>query len=194
MYETWIYDIKTSKWHPQITTGEIPLGRRQSCFFMIPALDLSSFQIYTFSGTTQQEQVTLLDLYVLTVPGFIWKKISLADAGYPDTYPMNAHQCSSHQSGRQMLIVPGKMNTNRNTTSSYLCNNGTGIKVFDTLEWKFRTDFDPTLTDLGVPKPIVDLIGGTTSGGANITTPKGGWQDNSLEAIFKRRNEYVWRR
>jgi len=188
----WIYDIKTSKWHAQITTGEIPVGRRQSCFFMVPAPDLSSYQIYTFSGTLQHEVVTLLDLYVLTVPGFIWKKISLTDAGYPDGYPMNAHQCSPHQDGRQMLIVPGNMNGSTTTTAfTFLCNNGTGIKVFDTLEWKFKSNFDPTLTALGVPKSIVDLIGGTSSGGANVTTPKGGWQENSLGPIFKRRNEPI---
>jgi len=156
----WIYDIKTSTWHAQIATGEIPVGRRQSCFFMVPAPDLSSYQIYTFSGTLQHEVVTLLDLYALTVPGFIWKKISLTDAGYPDTYPMNAHQCSLHQHGRRILIVPGNMNASTTTTAfTFLCNNGTGIKVFDTHEWKFKSDFDPTITVLGVPKPIVDLIG-----------------------------------
>jgi len=192
METIWIYDIKTSTWHAQITTGETPVGRRQSCFFMVPAPDLSSYQIYTFSGTIEQEPATLLDLYVLTVPGFMWKRIPLKDAGYPDTYPMNTHQCSPHNNGRQILIVPGNMNTSRNTTVfAFLCNNGTGIKVFDTLEWKFKSDFDPTLTALGVPKPIVDLIGGTTSGGANVTIPKGGWQDSSLDPIFKKRNAPV---
>lgn len=196
METIWIYDIKTSKWHQQITTGEIPVGRRQSCFFMVPAPDLSSFQIYTFSGTTftqtQQEPVTILDLYVLTVPGFIWTKISLTDAGYPDTYPMNTHQCSPHRDGRQIFIVPGSMNANRNTTNfAFLCNSGTGIKVFDTLEWKFRSNFDPTLTTPGVPKPIINLIGGTTTGGANVTAPNVGWQDSSLKAIFETRNEPI---
>jgi len=195
MEKMWIYNIKNSTWYSQITTGEIPVGRRQSCFFMVPAPDLSSYQIYTFSGALQEEPATLLDLYVLTIPGFIWKKISLTDAGYPDTYPMNAHQCSLHQHGRQILIVPGNINANKNTTDTtaftYLCNNGTGIKVFDTLEWKFKSDFDPILTTLGVPKPIVDLIGGTTSGGANVTTPKRGWQHSSLGVIFKSHNEPI---
>jgi len=191
METVWVYDIKSSIWYEQVTTGEIPVGRRQSCFFMVPAPDLSSYQIYTFSGTNAQE-ITLLDLYVLTVPGFIWKKISLTDAEYPDTYPINAHQCSPHKAGRQFLIVPGNMNASRNTTTfTYHCNNGTGIKVFDTLEWKFKPEFDPTLTTLGVPKPVVDLIGGTTSGGATVTAPKGGWQAKSLGTIFERRNEPV---
>ena len=77
------------------------------------------------------------------------------------------------------------------TGFTYLCNKGTGIKIFDTLEWKFKSDFDPTLTTPGVPKPIVDLIGGTISGKANVTAPKEGWQDISLEAIFQRHNEPI---
>ena len=194
MKTIWIYDIKTSTWYEQITTGETPAGRRQSCYFMAPAPDKSSFQIYTFSGVLEgtEDNATVLDLYVLTVPGFIWMKISLTDAGYPDNYPINAHQCSPYQTGRQILIVPGNMDAATNTTKfSYVCNNGTGVKIFDTLEWKFKSNFDPTLNTLGVPKPVADLVGGTTSGGAHVIAPRGGWNDSSLAAIFERRNEPI---
>lgn len=190
MKTIWVYDIATAKWHSQTTTGEIPEGRRQSCFFMVPAPDQSSYQIYIFSGTLATED-TVLDLYVLTVPGFIWTKISLADAGYPDTYGMNAHQCSPHAAGRQMLIVPGNMNASDTAEFQFLCNNGTGIRIFDTQQWKFTNEFDPTKTEIGVPEPILTLIGGTTQGGAKVTQPEAGWQNATLGKIFSKRNEPI---
>ena len=58
----WVYGIKTSAWHEQITTGDIPVGRRHGCYFTVPAPDLSRYQIYTFSGLPAGD-VILLDLY-----------------------------------------------------------------------------------------------------------------------------------
>lgn len=190
----WVYDIASSNWHAQPASGDIPPGRRQSCFFTVPAPDLSSYQIYTFSGTLAQE-VTLFDLYVLTVPGFIWARVPLTSATYP--YPlhgMNAHQCSPHADGRQVLIVPGNINASTPQTApafEYTCNNGTGVRIFDTQTWVFRETFDPTLTELGVPAPIVDLIGGTASGAAKVTTPSAGWQEKALGDIFAKRNKPI---
>lgn len=186
MKTIWVYDVATSQWYSQVATGEIPDGRRQSCFFMVPAPDYSSYQIYTFSGTLGNG-ITVLDLYVLTVPGFIWAKVPLTD--YPDTYPMNAHQCSPHAEGRQMLIVPGNINASDTAEFQLLCNNGTGIKIFDTREWKFLDEFDPSVKEIGVPKPIVDLIGGTTNGEAEVKQPKDGWQDETLGTIFSKRSD-----
>ena len=90
MQEILVYDIKTSVWMMQNATGDIPPGRQNTCTVLVPAPDLSSYQIYVFSGVTNDD-VRILDMYVLTIPMFIWKKIDIPT--YPDTYGIAEMAC-----------------------------------------------------------------------------------------------------
>ncbi|KAF8433607.1 hypothetical protein BGX38DRAFT_1333727 [Terfezia claveryi] len=180
METMWIYNIQNSTWHKQITTGEIPVRRRQSYFFIVPAPDLSNYRIYIFSGTVEQEPATLLDLYVLTVAGFIWKEISLTDAGYPDTYPINTHQCSPHKDGRQTFTVPERVGIPHFTPSSATTASGSKF------DWNGNSN--PILTWLSLPQVSPNQSWFTTSGAEPVS---GGWQDSALNAIFEKRNAPV---
>ena len=194
METIWIYDIASQEWYEQQTSGTIPPGRRATCSVMVPAADLSSYQIYVFSGTLANE-IHLLDLYVLSVPSFIWTKIDVSAAGYPDTLTMSGHECALHAGGRQMLIVPGIRNASLTAGDSpmqWACNSGTAIRVFDTEDWVFRGTFDPTLKEAKVPQPVIKLIGGNGDGGATVKSPKGGWASGTqLETIFAKLNQPI---
>ena len=194
METIWIYDVASKEWYEQPTSGTIPPGRRATCSVMVPAADLSSYQIYVFSGTLANE-IHLLDLYVLSVPSFIWTKIDVSAAGYPDTLTMSAHECALHAGGRQMLIVPGTRNASLTADDypmQWACNLGTAIRVFDTEDWVFRDTFDPTLKEAKVPQPIIKLIGGNGDGGATVKSPKGGWASGKqLETIFAKLNQPI---
>lgn len=84
MNEIWVYDIESSTWMKQETTGALPGPGGNSCTVLVPAPDLSSYQIYVFSGS-------FLDMYVLSIPLFSWTKIQLKN--YPDEFGIAQMTC-----------------------------------------------------------------------------------------------------
>ena len=95
MDQIWVYDIASSQWMQQKATGDIPNGRVRTCSGLVPSPDLSSYQIYVFSGVSIGDSMTL-DMYVLSVPAFVWTKIDLVDYpsqwGIADTACMFTHR------------------------------------------------------------------------------------------------------
>lgn len=91
----YVYNIATSTWIKQSATGDIPPVRTRSCSVMVPAPDFSSYQIYLFSGATEGD-IRILDMYVLSVPTFVWTKIDLVD--YPSEWPIADMACKYYPS------------------------------------------------------------------------------------------------
>jgi len=101
MDEIWVYDIASSSWMKQAATGDIPPVRISSCSVLVPAPDLSSYQLYIFSGVTELG-VFILDMYVLSIPAFIWKKIDLVN--YPNEWGIARMACTLiHRDQRTLL-------------------------------------------------------------------------------------------
>ena len=69
------------------------------------------------------------------------------------------------------------------------CNKGTKVRVFDTYDWEFKSEFDPDNKGSKVPSAIVKLVGGNEAGGATLKKPKAGWDNPALDPIFSIRNE-----
>ena len=90
MDEILVYDIETSTWMKQRATGDIPPPRQNTCSALVPAQDLSSYQIYVFSGVSN-EDVRILDMYVLSVPMFSWTKVEMKN--YPEQYGIADMAC-----------------------------------------------------------------------------------------------------
>ena len=90
MDEILIYNIGSSTWMKQRATGDIPPPRVQTCSKLVPAPDLSSFQIYLFSGQTEGGTL-VLDMYVLSIPAFTWTQIEMK--GYPNEWPIAKMAC-----------------------------------------------------------------------------------------------------
>ena len=74
----------------QKATGTIPTHRTNTCTVLVPAPDLTSYQIYLFSGLTEN-YVFLLDVFVLSIPAFTWVKIEMKN--YPDQYRISSMSC-----------------------------------------------------------------------------------------------------
>lgn len=81
MDEILIYDIETSTWTKEYATGDIPPPRMTTCSVLVPAPDLSSYQVYVFSGVSN---TFILDMYVLSIPAFSWIKVEMKN--YIDQY------------------------------------------------------------------------------------------------------------
>ncbi|KAF8464445.1 hypothetical protein BDZ91DRAFT_729867 [Kalaharituber pfeilii] len=189
MSEIWLYDIETKTWFKQTATGDIPAGRNRMCYAVVPAPDNTSWQIYIFSGLVQERMV--LEMSVLTVPAFVWKKIEIK--GYPDSWGISDMACGLYED-RQLIVVPGERNVSTAANSSmqffHACNIGMGVRVFDTHDWEFKEEFDPDRKGATVPDGIVDLIGGGNQGNSEIKEPvEVGWNDNQLGSIFSIRNK-----
>jgi len=113
------------------------------------------------------------DVFVLTMPSFIWVKIQIPSEGYSRT-----HSCEVV--GSQLLVVggypPGPIETNATCVKEL-------IRIFDlnnigwTSEYKLGTEYR-------TPRAVVDGAGELQF---NSTAPAvvGGWVDDDLQAAFE---------
>ncbi|WYZ42607.1 hypothetical protein EsH8_VI_000306 [Colletotrichum jinshuiense] len=175
-----IFDIATSEWYHQKTTGDKPSVRVNPCAVIASAPDASSFQIYFFGGQNLQpykNQTQYNDMYILTIPSFTWIKV---DEGNGAPSPRAGHTCSMRDG--QMIVVGGYIGQEQRCDSP-------GVYVYDAsnLEWTsgFKAgdhpnDLSPENSVLAgsygykVPGKVQSVIGGNSEGGATATTPAAG--------------------
>ena len=102
-------------------------------------------------GGRGPKNVFLDDLWVLSLPGFVWQKI------YEGSSPRAGHTC--HLVGsRTMITVGGTANTNY---VSPPCDWETkGIGVFEISNMVWGSVYNATQADYVVPTPVIAKIGG----------------------------------
>ncbi|GKT40389.1 Kelch repeat-containing protein [Colletotrichum spaethianum] len=170
-----VFDIATSEWYHQRTTGDRPSVRVNPCAAIASAPDASSFQIYFFGG--QNLQPFYNDMYILSIPAFTWIKV---DAGDGVPAPRAGHTCTMRDG--QIIVAGGYIGEEPKCESQE-------VYVFDasTLQWSsgFKAGDHPA--DLSsensvqagsygykVPGKVQSVIGGNSEGGATATTPAAG--------------------
>ncbi|XXG98951.1 RNAPII degradation factor [Hypoxylon texense] len=176
-----VYDIKTSAWYHQETSGEAPQVRVNPCAVIFSAPDASSFNIYMYGGQNllpYGNQTQYTDIWILTVPSFTWIKVDLSTADEP---PARAgHQCAARDG--QMIVIGGYVGT------QIACDTP-GIYNFDAsnLQWKSSFDAADHPADAHsdnsilagsygykVPDIVQSVVGGSSDGGATATQPASG--------------------
>ncbi|KAI1099386.1 hypothetical protein F4804DRAFT_337297 [Jackrogersella minutella] len=176
-----VYDIKTSTWYHQQTSGEAPQVRVNPCAVIYSAADASSFNIYMYGGQNllpYGNQTQYTDMWILTVPSFTWIKVDMFTSTQP---PARAgHQCAARDS--QMIVIGGYVGTE-------IACDSPGIYNFDAsnLQWKSSFDAADHPADAGsensvlagsygykVPGVVQSVIGGSSDGGATATQPASG--------------------
>ncbi|KAK1755873.1 hypothetical protein QBC47DRAFT_446315 [Echria macrotheca] len=175
-----VYDIANSEWFHQQTSGTPPSVRVNACAVIASAPDASSFNIYLYGGQNLQpyrQQIQYSDMYILSIPAFIWIKVDLSD-GPP---PRAGHTCNLRDG--QIVVVGGYVNATTIPCES------PGIYVFDasSLQWTNRfsaldhpPDLHPENSVLAnsygykVPPEVASIIGGDADGHATATTPYAG--------------------
>ncbi|KAK8189974.1 uncharacterized protein BKA78DRAFT_146639 [Phyllosticta capitalensis] len=196
MSSIWLYDISSGVWYNVTAEGDIPPPRTEFCAGLSAAADDSSFQITIHGGWSQENTIALNDVYVLSIPAFRWIKINAT--GDPDTAEnqyagRHRHHCEVWNDA-QLLVVGGEAYAN-GTSLNDQCN-ATGhppIKVLDTSSYTWTTEFYTNKT-YEVPAAVYNVVGGNSTGGANVTAPQGGWNSTKLESIFDKtiaRDTYV---
>lgn len=175
-----IYDIQTGYWFRQETFGltdGMPYGRSDICTVMVPAKDGSSFNIYMVAGVDSYASfITVEEIWVLTLPTFQWVLVHTRADG------MYGHTC--HAVGENLVIVGG-MQTKPEGGDVNTCATHMPAEIFSLVTQEYTGFFDADGAERAAPVPakVVAAIGGTTDGGAYITTPKV-WSDLYLQYIF----------
>ncbi|KAG9578243.1 kelch repeat protein, partial [Aureobasidium melanogenum] len=101
-----VYDIATSTWYKQATSGPTPKIRVNPCAAVAAAPDGSSYQVHMFGGQNlipAGNQTQYDDLWILTVPSFTWIQVDQSSQSVP---PGRAgHSCQMWDG--QMIVVGG---------------------------------------------------------------------------------------
>ncbi|KAL7771012.1 hypothetical protein CFE70_000952 [Pyrenophora teres f. teres 0-1] len=107
-----VYDIATSTWYKQSTSGKTPDYRVNPCTVVAAAQDGSSHNIYMYAGQDLEpagKQTQRDDMWILSIPSFSWIEVDQG-TGKASMPPARAgHLC---QAWDAQMIVMGGYNTN----------------------------------------------------------------------------------
>lgn len=180
-----VFDIATSSWYRQATSGSPPDVRVNPCAVVASSADGTSTQLYMFGGQNlipQGEQKQYDDMWILSIPSFTWIEVDMSDQSVP---PGRAgHMCAAWNS--QMIVWGGYVGQDLSCDSP-------GIYVFNlsSLSWQneYRAfsdgkdelnrqaaqDDDNSALEgsfgYAVPEKVQEVIGGNAIGSATITEP-----------------------
>ncbi|KAK8205752.1 hypothetical protein IWZ01DRAFT_439688 [Phyllosticta capitalensis] len=181
-----VYDIASSTWYKQATTGTAPKIRVNPCAVVAAAADGSSYNMYMFGGQDLgNDQTQYNDMWILTMPAFAWISVDQTDQSIP--YARAGHTCNIWDG--QMVLVGGYVGDQLSCDSP-------GVYVFNasSLSWatRYTALSDPATNPLSqhpnqagsnvssglegsysylVPSPVIKVVGGNATGGATVTTP-----------------------
>ncbi|KAK2616987.1 hypothetical protein QQS21_000076 [Conoideocrella luteorostrata] len=195
-----VFDATANSWSTQTATGEIPQNRRQFCIDVAWAPDKSSFNIYLWGGLSfpspGAKEFSLDDIFILTLPSFIWVKAYPDHQGNPTTPPKYGHHrssCNMVKSMSQLFVIGG----------TYSETNGCDLAVDAWAQHDFWTGtnqnmgdnktywalYDPNVTSNVVPVDVYSVVGGNKYGSATVMQPKAGFDsgNKALEDLLGRR-------
>ncbi|KAF2152679.1 hypothetical protein K461DRAFT_226782 [Myriangium duriaei CBS 260.36] len=188
-----IYDIASSTWYEQATSGPTPQIRVDPCAVVASAPDGSTQNVYMFGGQSLQpagNQTQYNDMWILTIPSFTWIQVDQSSQSVP--YARAGHSCNIWNA--QMVVVGGYV-------SPTLSSDSPGVFVFDLSKLKWTTTYNslsgegasiqenPLNQQLAqreavgtkaglegsygytVPDVVVSVVGGNGQGGATVTAP-----------------------
>ena len=176
-----IYDIQSERWYEQETSGTNPPQLTQGCTVVASAQDGSSHNIYWYGG---YDGITLTssdnfndDVWVLSVPSFTWTKVKSGDFAHARA----RHRCVKPYPD-QMFVVGG---FTAPVGDAPKCVDGGIVQVFNLSSAQWVKTYDPSVwSEYTVPSIVVDKIGGSGVGGANILAPSKGWSNTTLGSVF----------
>lgn len=180
-----VYDIATSTWYKQSTSGKYPSIRVNPCAVAASAPDGTSTNIYMYGGQDLKEKQTQYgDMWILTIPSFSWIEVDTSEQSVPPARV--GHTC--HMFDGQIVSIGGY------NTAGLSCDSG--VYVFNATDLSWTNTFkaigggDPKTNPQNqqvsqqkdrfglsgsygyqVPEPVQAVIGGGPTGGATVTAP-----------------------
>ena len=148
----------------QTTGGDIPSLRHHFCSAISASSDDSSFQLTIYGGRQPQFNQSSEDIYVLSIPSFLWVKIS--DTGNTERKEgagRSGHTCEIYM-GRQMIVLGGDVDIKGSVQNDRGCQvSYPTIRVLDLSNFTWQRQFSPIYDPYMVPDPVVKVIGGKSA-------------------------------
>ncbi|KAI1189260.1 hypothetical protein F5B17DRAFT_428722 [Nemania serpens] len=165
-------DPVTKEWHTQTTSGTKPPTIESHCSVGVPGPN-GTYEIFLYGGVSDQIRDTSPEVYVLSLPGFVFFK------GPIDAPPRSDHQCAIVGKGqRQMISVGGVDGENRTFTAPTTADPWTyGIGILDLSELRWKDTYDPKADAYDSPTIVKDWY---EAGNLEHTH----WDSEQVEAIF----------
>ena len=148
-------------------TPDIPNGRTEFCLGVSRAPDDSSFQVTLYGGTLENETY-YDDVWVLSVPSFLWIRVQDTDNGELDTNGPSTgrkgHSCAMWEDS-QMIVLGGMYATNAATKPQgqnhlSVCDTSySPIRLLDTSTYSWKSQYTPNNT-YTIPSLVSAVIGG----------------------------------
>ncbi|KAI0974876.1 hypothetical protein F4678DRAFT_421123 [Xylaria arbuscula] len=165
------YDMGTETWHWQYSSGDIPPGRKAFCSVIMQGSNNTS-EIYLYGGADSTTNTTYDDIYVLSLPGFAWFKLSPTQE-----FPRWGHSCAVGGNS-QMLVIGGQSILPDGDQSLYDPDPWPqGIGVFDLQKLDWSDSYQPNSTIYQTPQVIDDWY---RAGGLERVM----WSDPGTKALF----------
>ncbi|KAI1034802.1 hypothetical protein LB504_004425 [Fusarium proliferatum] len=204
--EVFVFDAEGNSWSTQKTTGEIPQNRRQFCVDVAWAPDKSSFNIYLWGGLSVQPPVvnatSFNDIYILTLPSFIWVKAypdHHGNATLPPEYDHYSASCNMVKHMSQFFVIGGTYTDTDACDLAYdawsMHNFWTGTNNNAGNNETYWAIYNPNITENVVPVDVYNVTGGNKKGGAKLAAPKDGFDEGNkpLQDLLGRRPEIAER-
>ncbi|KAI0406867.1 hypothetical protein F4802DRAFT_605995 [Xylaria palmicola] len=169
-------DPVTKQWHTQTTSGKRPPTIESHCSVGVPGPN-GTYEIFLYGGVSDQLRHTSPEVYVLSLPGFVFFQ------GPKTAPPRSDHQCAVVGKGqRQMLSIGGVDGENRTFTAPATADPWPyGIGILDMTELEWTDSYDPDAPDYDSPAEVKQWYGD-----GNLERME--WDSEELEAIFMKKD------
>ncbi|EPS39852.1 hypothetical protein H072_6347 [Dactylellina haptotyla CBS 200.50] len=187
MSEISVYNIASNTWYTQTATGEIPPDRRLFCAGVASGeapwyngTELLVHNIYLYGGASAGEGSGYDDVYILSLPTFVWTKYWPAAGDNTNSHPHHSLSCNVVLNS-QMLIIGGVF-PNNDGCDAVKVSGAHGLNLSGSLSDStvWPSEFEPNLDDYHVPTTVLSNF--------NIETgnPVISWGDRDLSILITR--------
>jgi len=130
-----LFDPETKKTYWQTTTGDFPdHPRTEFCTAIVSDSSSGGYEIFIYGGQNGRDNYDYADAYVLSLPGFFWKKLPDSPAGR-----RSCHDCAA-VGKRQVLTVGGLQAHSKGW--SHKDPAPLGLQVFDMTKLMWKDNYD----------------------------------------------------
>ncbi|KAK8135305.1 hypothetical protein PG984_003245 [Apiospora sp. TS-2023a] len=175
-------DLSTGKWYSQPITGPRPIARGVFCSVGVQGPN-GSYEIFIYGGFDSTTNSTAADMYVLSLPGFVFFK--LPNLGVPRA----AHACAlvgpfsgegNKRSARQMLSVGGAEYAWGDQYLEPILDSDPwkqGLGIFDLTDMAWKNQYNAGADPYDTPGMVRDWY---AQGGIDSVS----WANNEIKAMF----------
>ncbi|KXH55831.1 kelch repeat protein [Colletotrichum nymphaeae SA-01] len=144
-------DPVTKAWYTQQTSGNAPGPRMWHCTVGVQGPN-STYEIFMYGGSNIANKETFDEVYILSLPGFVWQK-----ANYTSAAPRDTQSCVV--AGQRQMITFGGVNRMANNANSTLFFNEEdsfrqGVGVFDLTALAWKDAYEPTAAAYDSPDVV----------------------------------------